>query len=159
MVRGRVQALPLIESFKGMRSQEARGILEGVRTRAGGRLAAGEAALVGRGISRAAVFSGIGRIAGGTLPIVNALFLGKLAVDIAGAAGTAIGRSLGGITASIPRMVRGIRETEFGGSVEAFQYRAAVTERQRALAAIQGSSINARSMFGNEAALYSDDSY
>ena len=155
-IRGRVQSLPLIESFRGMRSPEMRGILEGVRTRAGGRLAAGEAALVGRGVSRAAIFSGVGRIAGGVLPVINALLLGKLAVDIAGAAGTAIGRSLGAVTASIPRMVAGVRETEFGGSMEAFQFRAAVTERQRALAAIQGSSINARTLFGNEGQLYSD---
>ena len=155
-IRGRVQAVPLIQSFRGMRSPEARGILEGVRTRAGGRLAAGEAAIVGRGISRAAIFSGIGRVAGGVLPVVNALLLGKLAVDIAGAAGTAIGRTLGAVTAAIPQVVAGIRETEFGGTVEAFQYGAAITERQRALAAIQASSMNARTFFGNEAQLYSD---
>ena len=155
-IRGRVQALPLIESFRGMRSPEVRGILEGVRTRAGGRLAAGEAALVGRGISRAAIFSGVGRIAGGVLPVVNALLLGKLAVDIAGAAGMAMGRTLGAVTATVPQMVAGIRETEFGGPLDAFQYSAAITERQRALAAIQGSSMNARTFFGNEAQLYSD---
>lgn len=115
-----------------------------------------ERAGIQRGISRAAMISGVGRIAGGVLPVLNTLFLSKLAIDVAGAVGQGLGTLAGGMTRGVMEAVRAARGTEFSGSIEAFQTGAAITERQRALQAIQGSSLNARSYFGNEAQLYAD---
>jgi len=154
-LRGRVQSLTIPESMRALGRTSSLN-LRWFTGEAGTALTGAERALIGRGLSRAAIFSGVGKIAGGVLPLVNTFLLGKLAIDLASFAGGAAGRTLGALTSNIPRFISNIRQTEFGGNVEALQYSGAITERQRALAAIQGSSINARTMLGSEAGLYSD---
>lgn len=126
-----------------------------------GLAAGGMGGLMRRGgysqFARASIISGVGRIAGRVLPVVNAFLLGKLAMDLAGSLGSAVGTTIGAATTGLRSAIANIRTTEFGGSQPiVFQMSAALTERQRALQAIQGSSLNARTFLGNEAQFYSE---
>jgi hypothetical protein len=58
-----------------------------------------------------------------------------------------------GVNKQIQHISMGIPNLEMGGDISNFQTRLAVTERQRAVQAIQGNMYNARVAIGNEASM------
>lgn len=107
-----------------------------------------------RALGRSVMFKGGTQLMkAGTVAMNIALFGGTLA-NMAYTGTRALGEQ-----ALRMRMDRSAQQLEFGSGIDPFQSRGAMTERQRAVQAIQSSQINGRSYLGNEAALMADRRY
>jgi len=106
------------------------------------------------GVGRAIAFRGATRLAAGATVALNVALFGGILASLAQAGTRYIGETAWKL-ASDTR----IPSLEFGRGVNPFMDPASMTERRRALQAIQSSQLNARRFIGQEAALMGQQSY
>jgi len=105
-------------------------------------------------MTRNIMFRGGARLMSGVAVGVNIALFGGILANFAYSGARAVGEA-----AWNAQLNRRVPMLEFGRGYDPFAYHGARTERQRAVAAIQGSRLNARGFLGNEAALVHEGSF